>query len=85
MRAIMTALRLLRPRSDKAPVVFCPIPDPPEHLDPVAAAKWREIVATLAARAHEQGVMDMLTLYAVEWSRWRSAEDECIATISFPV
>jgi phage terminase small subunit len=71
------ALKLLRPRGrQNTPATDTPLPEPPEHLDPVATLKWVEIVSTLQARAHDQGVMDLLTMYAVEWARWRSAEDE---------
>lgn len=58
------ALKLLRPRGRRTAPIADPRPEPPAHLDPVARTKWVEIVGTLQARAHDQGVMDMLTLYA---------------------
>jgi P27 family predicted phage terminase small subunit len=70
------ALKLLRPQGRRNAPAADPIPEPPEHLDAVAKAKWVEIIDSLQARAHDQGVLDLLTLYAVEWSRWRSAEEQ---------
>jgi P27 family predicted phage terminase small subunit len=48
-----------------------PPPPPPEHLDPVAASKWVEIVAN-----GEIDNLDLLQLYCTEWARWRHAESE---------
>jgi P27 family predicted phage terminase small subunit len=51
-----------------------PPPDPPAHLDEVAAAKWVEIASEIHGR--DQGTLDLVALYATEWARWRHAESE---------
>jgi P27 family predicted phage terminase small subunit len=68
----MTALRLLRPRPEKTTVANGPIPNPPEHLDPVAVAKWLELAPTLDMT--RPGTADTLTLYVTAWTRWKAAE-----------
>lgn len=44
-----------------------PPPDPPAHLDPVAAAKWRDV-------GREGMDLDLLELYVTTWSRWKAAD-----------
>lgn len=50
-----------------------PPPDPPPHLDPVAAAKWLEIIGSPTDVIGVAG-LDLLTLYCVTWARWKEAE-----------
>ena len=44
----------------------------PEHLDPVAIAKWQELAPTLDVT--QPGTADALTAYCSAWSRWTAAE-----------
>lgn len=49
-------------------------PEPPEHLDATARAKWAEILPLLAERGGiDQGVLDALEQYVTAWSRWLSS------------
>ncbi len=45
---------------------------PPEHLDPTAVAKWRELAPMLDTA--QPGVADALAAYCMAWSRWTAAE-----------
>jgi phage terminase small subunit len=48
----------------------------PQHLDPVAAAKWQEVIELLQNRGDEldSGVLDSVACYAAAWSRLVEAE-----------
>jgi P27 family predicted phage terminase small subunit len=50
-----------------------PPPEPPAHLDAIAAAKWREITAAPDWH-HTAGDNDLLEMYCGTWSRWKSAD-----------
>jgi len=43
-------------------------------LDDVARRKWRELIGTLPD--HEQGTLDLLTVYCAAWSAWLAADDD---------
>lgn len=62
-------------RGNPEPKETRPPPDPPEHLDPVAAEKWREFASPLCVDEQDlfAGVWDALEMYCVGWSRWTAA------------
>ena len=49
-------------------------PDPPPHLDAIAAAKWRELAPGFCLEGvSEYGALEALEMYCVGWSRWQTA------------
>lgn len=50
------------------------MPQPPEHLNEVARAKWCEIEPLL--ERFDESYADLLTLYCTAWARWREADTE---------
>jgi phage terminase small subunit len=48
--------------------------EPPKYLDREAKRKWRAVVVQY--NDWSPGAIDLLTLYAGEWSRWKRAEAE---------
>jgi phage terminase small subunit len=49
-------------------------PPVPKHLDEIARRKWKELVGTLPD--HEQGTLDLLTVYCAAWSAWLAAGND---------
>lgn len=77
-----TNLRLLqgnpghRPLPKNKPILAGCLPDPPDHLNPLARQHWREVLDSLGPdRGLCQEDVDLLALYCDFYARWVKARE----------